>query len=57
MELNPNDAWDVICQSARLTKAAVEMIVQYEPPSEYAGRKLRLFYDPITDQRGHEWLD
>jgi hypothetical protein len=56
-EPTPNETWDAMCRAARASKQAVEIVVQYEAPSEYAGRKLRLFYDPIADRRGHEWLD
>lgn len=55
--MNSDESWDEVCRVAQLNKEAVELIVRYEPPSEYAGRRLRLFYDPIKDERGHEWLD
>jgi hypothetical protein len=55
--MNNNEAWDEMCRVARLAGQSVELIVRYEPPSPYAGRKLRLFYNAATDERGHEWLD
>jgi hypothetical protein len=54
---DPNEAWKRIVQSARAAKKAVEVVVEFNPPSEHAGRRMRLFYDPTTDQEGHQWLD
>lgn len=50
-------AWRKTVAMAQLTKQSVEIVVEYEAPSEYAGRKLRLYYDPAADSDGHEWLD
>jgi hypothetical protein len=53
----PGVAWRKTVAMARLTKQSVEIVVEYEAPSECAGRKLRLYYDPAADSEGHEWLD
>jgi hypothetical protein len=56
-EPDANHQWRTIIALARAARVPVEIEIEYEPPSVYAGRRARLFYDPLTDREGLQWLD
>ena len=50
-------AWPLIVKMARVAKVPVEIELEYHEPSPHAGRVIKLWYDPVSDQQGRGWLD
>ena len=53
---DPQAAWALLVRMARRARVPVEVEVEYHPPTEHAGRRARLSYDPVTDQESQEWV-
>ncbi|MGD0106333.1 MAG: hypothetical protein ABSC06_20170 [Rhodopila sp.] len=56
-DIDPDVAWKNTVRLARAAKIPVELVVEFTAESHQPGRKLRLFYDPVTDREGWDHID